>query len=397
VRVLYLNPFSQEVSGPDESLRTLLAALIPRGIEAHVVLPAPGPQVSRYEALGVEIHFAPLAPLRRDLSLRAALYPLQLIRAAAAVRSIGRRVGTDLIHTNMEVLLEGGLASRALGVPHVLHYRGNTLDSPRWVFDALTAVWTKGADHVYCISEATAGVFRRRGRDQKVEVLYNPVDVQAFQSAPLSEPLRATLGAGPGQPLIGTVGRIHPRKDLETFVRAAARVGAQGPEARFVIVGSAEATVELSYLERLQALVRALGLDRRLTFAGARRDIPAVMRALDLFVLSSRHEGFGRVVAEAMAAARPIVVTDEGAPPELVSAGRYGLCARPADADDFARQILRLLGDRAAAVDLGVAAAAAAAQFDARTVAARVETVYQRLIDRRGRLTQTDAPSAPAP
>jgi len=397
VRVLYLNPFSQEVSGPDESLRTLLAALIPRGIEAHVVLPAPGPQVPRYQALGVEIHFAPLALLRRDLSLRTALYPGRLIRSAAAVRSIGRRIGAELVHTNMEVLLEGGLAALALGVPHVLHYRGNTLDSPRWIFDALTAVWTHGADHIYCISEATAGVFRRRDRAQKVEVLYNPVDVQAFQTAPRSESLRATLGAGPGQFLIGTVGRIHPRKDLETFIRAAARVGAEVPEARFVIVGSAEASVERAYLERLRGLVRTLGLDERLTFAGARRDIPAVMRALDLFVLSSRHEGFGRVVAEAMAAARPIVVTDEGALPELVSSGRYGLCARPADADDFSRQILRLLADRGAAANLGLAAAAAAARFDAQTVAARVETVYRRLIDQGSRVTRTDVPSARAP
>jgi len=50
VRVLYLNPFSQEVSGPDESLLALLAQLIPRGVEAHLVLPALGPQVPRYQA-----------------------------------------------------------------------------------------------------------------------------------------------------------------------------------------------------------------------------------------------------------------------------------------------------------------------------------------------------------
>jgi hypothetical protein len=60
MRVLYLTPFSQEVSGPDESLRTLLGGLIPRGVEAHVVLPALGPQVPRYQALGATVHFAPL-------------------------------------------------------------------------------------------------------------------------------------------------------------------------------------------------------------------------------------------------------------------------------------------------------------------------------------------------
>jgi hypothetical protein len=103
VRVLYLNPFSQEVSGPDESLRTLLAALIPQGVEAHIAVPALGPQVTRYESLGARVHVAPLAILRRDLSLDAALLPARLARAAIAVGAIARQVRADLIHTNMEV------------------------------------------------------------------------------------------------------------------------------------------------------------------------------------------------------------------------------------------------------------------------------------------------------
>jgi glycosyltransferase involved in cell wall biosynthesis len=380
MRVLYLNPFSQEVSGPDESLRTLLGALIPRGVEAHVVLPGPGPQVPRYEALGARVHFAPLAPLRRDLSAEAALYPVRLARAVAAVVFIARAVGADIIHTNMEVLLEGALAAALLRKPHVLHYRGNTLDRPKLVFDGLVAAWTRGADTVYCISGATAELFRRRGHREKVEVLYNPVDLAAFAGAGSDGDVRRSLGADPGQPLVGTVGRIHPRKDLETFVRGAALVAAEAPETRFVVVGAAEAEVEKRYQDQLTRLVDDLGLDHRLTFAGARRDIPAVMRALDLFVLTSRHEGFGRVVAEAMAAARPIVVTDEGALPELVGGGTEGLCAAPGDAPGFARQILRLLGDRAGAAVLGQRAAEAARKFDATAIAERVWRRYEALV-----------------
>ncbi|HEX4406466.1 MAG TPA: glycosyltransferase, partial [Polyangia bacterium] len=331
MRVVYLNPFAQEVSGPDESLRALLGALIPRGVEAHVVLPARGPQAPRYEALGATVHVADLAMLRRDLApAAAAAFPARLARAAFQVGAIARRVGATLIHSNMEVLLEGGLAARALRIPHVQHYRGNTLDEPKIVFDGLTAIWTALADHVYCISGATAAVFERRGRARKVEVLYNPLDVAAFAGGARDPAVRAALGGGAG-PLIGTVGRLHPRKDIETFVRAAAEVAARAPTARFVVVGSAEAPVELEYERHLATLVRELGLAERVTFAGARRDMPAVMKALDVFVLASRHEGFGRVVAEAMAAARPVVVAREGAPPELVEEDRYGVCATPAN------------------------------------------------------------------
>jgi glycosyltransferase involved in cell wall biosynthesis len=223
-------------------------------------------------------------------------------------------------------------------------------------------------------------VFERRGRTAKVEVLYNPVDVARYRAATRTDEVRASLGAGPGQRLVGTVGRIHPRKDLETFLRMAALIAAGAPDVRFAIVGAAEAAVEHDYLGRLTALVRELGLDGRVTFAGARRDIPAVMAALDLFVLSSRHEGFGRVIAEAMAAGRPMVVSDEGAPPELVEAGRYGLCARPADPADFARQVGTLLAAPVEAAAMADRARARAEAFDAAVLAARVRARYAELI-----------------
>jgi glycosyltransferase involved in cell wall biosynthesis len=384
MRVLYLNPFSQEVSGPDESLRVLLGGLIPAGVEAHVVVPAAGPQVPRYEALGATVHYAPLAILRRDLSpAAAALFPARAGRAAVEVARIARRVGAILVHTNMEVLLEGGLAARALRLPHVMHYRGNTLDEPRLVFDALTAMWTSLADHVYCISRATAAVFERRGRGRKVEVLYNPVDVRAFAEAMRSSAVRAALGAAEGDLLVGTVGRIHPRKDLETFVGAAAAVGLQLPRARFVVVGAAEGDAEIAYQTRLEGLARDAGLGSRLMFAGPRRDIPSVMKALDVFVLTSRHEGFGRVVAEAMAAGRPVVVTREGAPPEIVEEDRYGLCAEPGRAADFAEKVLRLAGQPEAAAAMAVRAADHAFAFDARETASRVLSRYRLLVGER--------------
>lgn len=379
MRVLYLNPFSQEVSGPDESLRALLAPLIPAGVEAHVALPAPGPQVERYQALGAATHFVPFATLRRGLSAATPFYVARLGRSAAAVRRLARAVRADVIHTNMEVLLEGGLAARSLRIPHVLHYRGNTLDSPKLVFDALTALWTATADHIFCISRATAGIFERRRRAAKVEVLYNPIDVKAFAGARRSAEVRASLGAGPGDCLVGTVGRIHPRKDLETFVRAAALVAKQHPDVRFAVVGLAEAPIELDYERRLRHLVQELALADRLIFAGARRDIPAVMAALDVFVLTSRHEGFGRVVAEAMAAGRAVVVTDEGALPELVEPDRFGVTARAADPADFAGQIMRQIDDPPSMRDRGRRAAERAAAFDAEGTARRVHQVYARL------------------
>lgn len=383
VRVLYLNPFSREVSGADESLMTLLEVLVPLGVKPHVILPTAGPPVPRYEALGAEVHIIPLAVVHRGMSWQTALFPAQLARGVAAVARLVRKLKVDLIHTNMEVVLEGGLAARLLRIPHVMHYRGNTYDEPKAVFDALTKIWTATAHHIYCISEGTANIFRRRGYDDRVEVMYDSIDVEAYRRAVFSPAVRASLGARPDQPLIGTVGRIHPRKDMETFIRAAALILAEVPAAQFVIVGPAEVPAEHAYLARMKDLVRDLNLTDRVRFVGGRRDIPDVMRALDLFVLSSRHEGFGRVVAEAMAAARPLVVTNEGAPPELIGGGAYGLAAAPGDANDFARQILTLLRDPARAAKMGAAGEKAADLFSLQSVGRRVWGRYGDVVEGR--------------
>ena len=271
MRVLYLNPFSQEVSGPDESLRTLLRGWFPWGVEAHVVLPAPGPQVERYQALGAAVHFAPLAVLRRDLSPTAALYPLRLLAAAAAVRAhraSGRRRADPHQHGGAA---RGGARGTALGIPHVLHYRGNTLDA-RMVFDALTAVWTATADHVYCISRATAGVFERRGRTAKVEVLYNPVDVARFRAA--ARPARCARRSVPGRPSARRNGRPHSPTQGSRDISA--RRGAGRRRAPNSISSSSGPRRRRSSTIRAPAAAwsRELGLGGRVTFAGARRDMP---------------------------------------------------------------------------------------------------------------------------
>jgi glycosyltransferase involved in cell wall biosynthesis len=380
LRVLYVNPFSQQVSGPDESLRALLRPLMAHGVEPHLVLPRPGPQVPLYEEMGVRIHYAPISVLRRRLApIEVARFGPDLIRGAASLVGIARKVRAELIHTNMEVVFDGALAARWLRLPHILHYRGNSLDQPRRVFDALTLAWTTLSDRIFCISGATAEIFRRRRRAAKVSTLYNPIDLAAYATASRSAEVRRALGAADGDTLIGTVGRIHPRKDLQTFVEAAALAAEGRPRARFVIVGAAEGAAEEAYLDQVRATSVRLGIAERLLFAGARRDMPATFKAMDVFVLSSRHEGFGRVVAEAMAAGVPSVVTREGALPELIADGVDGFTAAPAVPGDFASKMSRLIDDPALRERLGAAARQRAAAFDAETCAARVLETYQAL------------------
>jgi glycosyltransferase involved in cell wall biosynthesis len=358
--------------------------LVPLGVEPHVVLPSPGPQVSRYESVGARVYFAPMSILKRKPDpLSVASMGLRMARGVASIGSLIRQLRIDLVHTNMEVVLDGGLAAKALGLPHVMHYRGNTYDRPKLVFDGLTRAWTALSDRVFCISNGCAEIFRKRGLGEKVEVLYNPVDVTVFADANRKERVRQELGATEDQLLVGTVGRIHPRKNLETFIAACAEVGSRVPSARFVVVGAAEGTQENEYLCRLQRQAKDAGIAERLVFAGARRDMPQVMKALDVFVLCSRHEGFGRVVAEAMAGGRPVVVSDEGAMPELVEQGREGYRVSALDGPAFAERIRTLLADRRLAEAIGRGGAQSADKYQAREIARRILSTYRSLTGRK--------------
>jgi glycosyltransferase involved in cell wall biosynthesis len=295
----------------------------------------------------VKVHYAPLTFLKRNLGVLELLtLPFRLARGVVAISRIARHERVDLIHTNMEVVLDGAIASRLLQIPHVLHYRGNTNDDPKVVFDVLTRFWTASAEKVFCISNATAEIFRRRGLGTKVEVVYNPVDVEAFANAKRSDEVRRELGAGPRDVLIGTVGRIHPRKDIATFLRAGALVAKSVPNLKLVVVGSAEAPEEVTYHAELCELAVELAIDSRLTWAGARRDMPLVLKALDVFVLCSRNEGFGRVVPEAMAAGTAMVLSREGALPEILGRSDQGVLATPADSRSFSTAIARALAER---------------------------------------------------
>jgi glycosyltransferase involved in cell wall biosynthesis len=372
LRVLYLNPFSREVSGPDESLLALLSGLIPLGIEPHIVLPRPGPQVSRYEALGARVHYAPLTFLKRRLGLTDVLLFLpRLVRGVVAVSRIARRQRVALIHTNMEVVLDGALAALVLRLPHVLHYRGNTLDRPRLVFDMLTHFWTATSRRVICISNATADIFRKRGLGARVEVVYNPVDVEAFASARRLDTVRAEFGARPGDTLIGTVCRIHPRKDIATFLRACALASRDAPRLRCVVVGAAEVPEERDYLEQMKVLASSLGIE--VCWAGARRDMSHVLKALDIFVLASRNEGFGRVVAEASAAGIPILLSREGAFPELAFGNHQAILVEAGSAPAFAGAIQHLMstGAQDDGGDRGIA------RFEVGNICALVKRVYE--------------------
>ncbi|RBP25014.1 glycosyltransferase involved in cell wall biosynthesis [Marinobacter pelagius] len=149
--------------------------------------------------------------------------------------------------------------------------------------------------------------------------------------------IRAELSVSDRTPLIVSVGRLWQAKDYPNLLNAVSGLAQKSVEFRLAIVGDGPLRSDL------KALAQSLGIAGHVDFLGVRHDIPALMSACDVFVLSSAWEGFGLVVAEAMACERVVVATDSGGVKEVV--GEAGYLVRPRDSEALFRgidQALRL-------------------------------------------------------
>jgi len=205
-------------------------------------------------------------------------------------------------------------------------------------------------DRVICVSQQTRmDHIQQLGRNpRKLVSVANCVDIERFHPSVDGAAIRRELGIGGDQPVVGTVSRFgEHRKGLNFFVDMASVVVAAYPAARFVMVGDGPLRSEL------EAQAASLGILDRVVFTGARRDIPELLAAMDVFVMPSLYEGGPITVLEAMALAKPVVATPVGMVPEAITDGVSGLIVPPADSGALSRAVLSLLSDPELATRLG--------------------------------------------
>jgi glycosyltransferase involved in cell wall biosynthesis len=193
------------------------------------------------------------------------------------------------------------------------------------------------------VVNSRAGVNHAASRGFPLEKMFhipNGIDVNSLYFDPSAgQRVRVDWGFTGSERLIGLVGRRDAIKDHAGFLRAAARLAQQLPEARFVCIGDGPE----QYRANLEALSRELGLEQKVMWVPARPDVRAVYNALDVVCLCSLSEGFPNVIGEAMACGRHCVVTDVGDCSFLV--GNAGVVVPPNDPEALAvglRQALSL-------------------------------------------------------
>ncbi len=200
----------------------------------------------------------------------------------------------------------------------------------RWV--------ARRACHMIAISDAVNRYMRDNLAltEGRITTVHYGVDLAPYRDISANEvsELRTRWDGGGDCWLIGTVARLVPQKALHILIEGYAqyRLRASKPS-RLIIVGRGPLEAEL------KSLADKLGIGAEVTWAGFREDIPVVMRAFDLFVLTSIYEGFGLVLLEAMAAGRAIVASDVSAIPEVVIDERTGVLVPPLDTMQLAEAL----------------------------------------------------------
>jgi len=360
--VLYVSHTSV-IGGAEHSLLDLIAALPERYVPI-VACPA-GPLTDELAERRIRVATVKLVRFKRTLCpVCLARYWLAWRGGARTLAGIIGEADIRLVHSNSTTAhLFGGAAARRAGVPAVWHVRDTALPP-------LARKLLPEADACIAISRFIAKqVHGCTGIEP--EVIYNGVAVEAFHPAP----------SPPDRTVVAMIGQLVPWKNHGDFIRAAAQIRADVPDARFLVVGADLFGDHPAYARRLEALAREVGIGEAVEFTGFREDVPELLRSLSVLVLPSRREPFGRVVVEAMASAVPVVAYAEGGPAEIIEHERTGFLVEPGDVTALASAAVRLLRNPDEARRMGEAGRARAEQmFDRRDTARRVVAVYDRLL-----------------
>ena len=339
----------REWRGGQRQVWLLARELARLGVPQRVVTGSRGELARRLRADGIPLH---------ETGWRAGLDP----RALIAVRAELRRRPALLHAHDAHALTLAGLAAWRSPTALVVTRR---VDFPL----QRRGFWGR-ADRVIAISDAVADVLRSDGIDPaRIVVVRSGIDLaQAETASPIG--IRGRLGLPAGAPLAAHLGALVPHKDQATLLAAAALLRPRCPDLQWALAGEGELR------EHLERLRDRLGLAGRVHFLGQLAEPLGLLAEADLLVVSSREEGLGTSVLDAMARGIPVASTDAGGLPEMLRGGA-GLLVPPGNPSALADAVERIVTEPELRRELAGKARHEVRRFSAARMAAEVLTVYR--------------------
>ncbi len=306
-----------------------------------------------------------------EFSPGGSLFGLQSLHARVAMGRYLRQTRTVVAHafdfyTNLMMIP----AARFAGVPVVLgsHRQLGDLLTPAQFWTQLQAF--RMCDRVVCNSRAAAERLREKGLSEgKLEIIPNGLPTYFFAET------AAAISRKAGTVRVGMIARMNDAvKNHAAFLRAAARVVKESTNVEFLLVGDGPLR------PGLEAMAGELGIAGKVSFAGERHDIPAMLASMDVSVLISASESLSNAILESMAAGVPVIATSVGGNPELVRDGDNGVLIPPGDEKRLVKALLQLAGDANLRRNLGERGREFARSFHIDAICRRYENLYLSLL-----------------
>lgn len=349
---------SSRLLGARRSLMALAERLDPERWRPVVCAQSPGQLGEELARRGIEMHTVRLGWWRK------AKYFIWRPFAIARLAALARQVDADLIHCN-EIYPNpyAVRAARGLGeggrraIPVVTHVRLGLKPGMLRKYDL------GRADRIVVASRSLLENFSEwPGRDQRVSVVYNGVDLDEFQRSRTPEAARLQIGLPKDICLIGAIGQVGPRKGGDVLLSAFERVAREYPQAHLMFLGDPHRGQE-SFADELRRRVAGSGLTERVHFFPFSDKVLPYYEATDINVLVSRDEGFGRTIIEAGALGIPSIGARVGGIQEIIVDGRTGRLVEVEDPQGLAEALRELLADAKRRRELGEDAFRRAVQY----------------------------------
>lgn len=349
------------LAGAPRHLLTLLENFDYHKFEVFVICP-PGPLAGEIKTLKKSVNLE-IVPMHSKCDLAA----------IKEIRSNIKHIKPDLIHVHgTRAGSLGRLANIGLKFPLIytehLWTKDYHLSSHLENMVQITAMWFLDmfTNLNIAVSQAVKDflVQSQISRPEKITVIYNAVKSSKKKAKIFSK----------GDITLGTVGTLNLQKGIQYLIQAMPKILAEFPKTKLVIIG------EGVYKNRLEKLVRRMKLNRFITFTGFLKEIDEEMIKFDIYVQPSLSESFGLAIIQAMSLGLPIVATNTGGIPEVVTTGKSGLLVEAKNPRALAEAILTLMRDKTKAKEMGkLAAEDAKMKFNLRDLIEETEGIYEEM------------------
>lgn len=363
-KILYIDNTSGMFGGGQVSLLELLKRIDRVQFKPVIVLSESGKLKDEIEKIGLENEIIPMPAIR----------PFAILNVNQAIGKLNDFIRTNqisLVHANTSrAAFYAVKAVRKLKIPVVWHVRIPHRDI---LLDGFLARWSSA---IIVVSQAVKDRFDWL-KGNKVNVIYNGVDVQKFSPASPGGEIRRKFGLGDSDMVIGTAGRLSSEKGLECLILAAQSLVKAHSDIKFLIIGDGNE----KYRRFLQDKIKGLKLESNFIFTGFCEDVSEIMRVLDIFCLPSLTEGFNRTLLEAMACGLPVVATSVGGNVEIVKNEVNGLLVPSGNVESLKVAIEELLKKKERAKKMGLEGQKTIREnFDIETNVKKTEEIYLQIL-----------------